>query len=134
MNILGIDYGQKNIGLAWMQEGLDVVLPFGVIQVEKNKEQAIDQQIKELKTLIEEQNIGIVVIGLPLTLEDGAENGNTQRVRAFGDSVKKKIGLPVTYVDERLTSFEADQMGGDASRDEKAAMVILQTYKKQMSI
>lgn len=124
MNILAIDYGQKNIGLAWMQEGLDMVLPFGKIKNEGHK-----KGNDELVRIIEKENIQKIIIGLPLTLEDGSENMNTKRVRAFGDMLKEKVKLPVEYIDERLSSFEADEMGGVASRDEKAAMVILQAYK-----
>lgn len=119
MNILGIDYGQKRIGLAWVQEGLNVVLPYGVIAADN---------LAALYTLIRDEGIHKVVIGLPLTLEDGSENKNTKRVRAFGEALAKETGLPVAFVDERLSSAEADEMGGEASRDEKAAMVILKTY------
>ena len=38
MNILGIDFGTKRIGLAWMQTGLDIVLPFGVIERDSQKD------------------------------------------------------------------------------------------------
>lgn len=119
MNILGIDFGTKNIGLAWVQEGLDVVLPYGVIPADN---------ISQLYTLIKEEGIAKLVIGLPVTLEDGSENANTARVRTFGELLAQDTGLPVVYIDERLSSFEADTMGGEASRDEKAAMVILQEY------
>jgi putative holliday junction resolvase len=127
MNILAIDYGQKNIGLAWMQIGLDVVLPYGILS-----EKDPSDHIIKLRDLIVQESIDTVVIGLPLTMEDGSENANTKRVRTFGAALEKEIGFSISYVDERLSSFEADQMGGDVSRDEKAAMVILQTYKEQL--
>lgn len=124
MNILAIDYGQKNIGLAWMQAGLDLVLPYGVI-AEKDS----SDKVRKLGDLIRQEHIDVVVIGLPLTLEDGSENDNTERVRSFGALLQKETHIEPMYIDERLSSFEADQMGGDATRDEKAAMVILETYK-----
>ncbi len=127
MNILGIDYGQKNIGLAWMQLGLDVVLPFG-----RMTEKVPEKQIEKIVSLIKEEKINRVAIGLPLTLEDGTENKNTERVRAFGEKIEEAAGVPVVYVDERLSSFEADDMGGDVTRDEKAAMVILETYRAHL--
>jgi len=124
MNVIALDYGTKRIGLAWMQSGLDVVLPFGIIA---NKD--IETTMKEIVSLIKEEHINLLIIGLPVTLEDGTENSNTKRVRAFADILKKHISIPIEFVDERLSSFEADEMGGSASRDEKAAMVILSTYK-----
>ncbi len=126
MNVIALDYGTKRIGLAWMQSGLDVVLPFGIIA---NKD--IETTMKEIVSLIKEEHINLLIIGLPVTLEDGTENSNTKRVRAFADILKKHISIPIEFVDERLSSFEADEMGGSASRDEKAAMVILSTYKEQ---
>lgn len=128
MNILAIDYGTKRIGLAWMQSGLDVVLPFGVIANSANK----TATIKELVGVIKQERIDRIVMGLPFTLENGSENAHTKRIRAFVDELKKHTDIPIEFIDERLSSFEADEMGGAASRDEKAAMVILSTYQEQM--
>ncbi|OGH72268.1 MAG: hypothetical protein A3I93_03590 [Candidatus Magasanikbacteria bacterium RIFCSPLOWO2_02_FULL_43_22] len=84
----------------------------------------------ELVNLIKKEKIDKIVIGLPLGL-DGKENNNTTRVRKFVDDLKKEIKIPVDFVDERFTSAQADRMDGGmagASRDEKAAMVILESY------
>lgn len=122
MNILGVDYGQKNIGLAWVQTGLDVVLPFGQIQNHKS------EILNEFKKIIKEEKIDKVVFGLPLTLEEMGENENTKRIRKFANRIKKATGVEIDFADERLTTAEAVEMGGDLSLDEKAAMLILQTY------
>lgn len=116
MNILGIDYGTKRIGLAWVQSGLDLILPYGVVTQE------------ELPELIQRENIDRAVVGLPLGLEDGSENDNTKRIREFGDWLIAETGIHVEYIDERMSSQQADRMEGDMSRDEKAAMVMLQAY------
>ena len=121
MNILGVDYGSKNIGLAWCDDALGVVLPFGRIQ---NADNRIHD---ELANLIRKEKIDKLVVGLPLGL-DGKENENTKRVRKFVDELKKEIKILVEFVDERFTSAQADSMGGTVSRDEKAAMVMLQSY------
>lgn len=118
MNILAVDYGRKRIGLAWMQEGLDVVLPYGVIE---------NGNITKLVKLIKEEKINKVVMGLPIGL-DSNENKNTEKVREFADELQKKSDVALEFVDERFTSAQADRMEGDATRDEKAAMVILQSY------
>ncbi len=119
MNILAIDFGQKRIGLAWLQPGIDIVLPFGVI--------AYDTWKKELPELIKSEGIQHVVIGNPLGM-DGGENMNTKRVQAFGDELGALIHVPIDFYDERFSSKQADAMGGTATRDEKSAMVILQSY------
>lgn len=115
MNILGIDYGKKRIGLAWVNTALGVVLPYGVLSE------------KELPHFIKEEKVDKVVVGWPIGL-DGQENKNTEAVKKFTEQLKKDAGVPVEFMDERFTSAEADRMGGDATRDEKAAMLILQSY------
>ncbi|MFH1286600.1 MAG: Holliday junction resolvase RuvX [Candidatus Magasanikbacteria bacterium] len=120
MNILGIDFGKKRIGLAWVQLGLDVVLPFGAV----NNEQ---RTTNKLATLVRDEKIDKIIVGLPIGL-DGKENENTERVRKFVEDLKHEIDIPIEFEDERFTTAEANRMGGDASADEKAAMLILQGY------
>ena len=120
MNILAIDYGKKNIGLAWMQDGLDFVLPFGIID-------SVGPAVSDLAELLKEEKSDMLVVGLPLGL-DGKENPNTRAVREFVGEVRAMVRIPIEFVDERFSSRAADSMGGDATRDEKAAMFILQTY------
>ncbi len=119
MNILAIDYGTKNIGLAWCQKELGVVLPYGKIEHGKWN--------MELVKLIRQEKIDKVIVGLPTGL-DGKENENTKKVRSFVNELQRGIDITVDFVDERFTSAQADSMGGTVSRDEKAAMIILQTY------
>ncbi len=119
MNILAIDYGTKNIGLAWCQKELGVVLPFGNVESGRWK--------VGLVNLIKKEKVDKVVVGLPVGL-DGKENENTKKIREFVDELKKEIDVPVDFVDERFTSAQADSMGGTVSRDEKSAMIILQSY------
>lgn len=123
MNILGIDYGKKNIGLAWLQTGLDIILPFGLVQ-EKTRQ----NQIEKLTKIIKEENIDKVIFGLPLTLEDMSENENTKRIKSFAEDLYKKTNVKFEFADERLTTSEARSMEGDATLDEKSAMLILKTY------
>ena len=130
MKILAVDYGAKRIGLAIADSELRVPLPFGII--ESHKPEAISRKFIEL---IKKEQIDKVVVGLPLGL-DGKENENTRRVRGFVKELKKQIGIPIEFIDERFTSAQADRYEGEASRDEKAAMLFLQSYfeaNKQIS-
>ncbi|MBT4153045.1 MAG: Holliday junction resolvase RuvX [Candidatus Magasanikbacteria bacterium] len=124
MNVLAIDYGQRTIGMAWYQEGLDVVLPYGIISAKTKAE-----QVHKLSSLIKEEGINKVVFGLPLTLDDGSENHHTKRIREFVKQLESTVDVPIVFTDERLSSQAADEMGGEVSRDEKAAMVILESFK-----
>lgn len=115
MNILAVDYGTKNIGLAWCNEALGVVLPFGLVKE------------KDLLSLINKEGIDKVVIGLPLGVGGSGEK-NIDRVKKFTDNLQKQISIPIEFFDERFSSQEADRMEGGVSRDEKSAMIILQSY------
>ncbi len=120
MNILAVDFGTKNIGLAWCDTGIGVVFPFGVIKNEdRNKAK------KDLLDFIKKENVNMLVVGLPLSL-DGNENKNTERVRDFFANLDLKIKLE--FFDERFTSRQADRSEGGVSRDEKSAMVLLESY------
>ena len=120
MNILGLDYGKKRIGLAWVDTAINVVLPYGIVE-------AGVSAVAELARLIDDEKIDAVIIGLPLGL-DSKENENTAVVRAFSTELGDAVRAQVFFVDERFTSQEADSTHGDVSRDEKSAMIILQTY------
>ncbi|MEK7681137.1 MAG: Holliday junction resolvase RuvX [Patescibacteria group bacterium] len=121
MNFLAIDFGTKNIGLAWAQEGIDVVLPFGII---KNSDKTSD----DLPNLIKKEKIDKVIIGLPTGL-DGSETVNTARVREFARILEDAIGFKIEFVNEMFSSQMADRSGAEgASRDEKSAMTILRSY------
>lgn len=118
MNLLAIDFGTKNIGLAWCETTIGAVLPYGIIK---------DQNVEELAKLINEEKIERVIIGMPIGL-DNQENANTKRVREFSAKIQAKISAEVVFFDERFSSAQADRMGGEASRDEKSAMIILEDY------
>lgn len=126
MNILAIDYGQKRIGLAWVDIDLKVVVPFGVIETRLPSGKP-REWMKELINLIQRENIGKLVIGLPLGL-DGKENANTEKIRQVAATLQEQIDIPIEFFDERFSSHQADRTEGGVSRDEKAAMVILESF------
>jgi putative Holliday junction resolvase len=126
MNILGLDYGTKNIGLAWVDTSIGAVLPYGIM---KNKGQKVSN--KELADLVKAEKIDKMVIGLPLGL-GGQENYNTMRVREFANGIKELVGIPIEFINEIFSSAQADRMGEGVSRDEKSAMIILEDYLNQI--
>jgi putative Holliday junction resolvase len=125
MNILAIDFGQRRTGLAWCNSALGVVLPFGLL-----RHTSSDELLTQLCSLITEERIDEIVLGLPLPVENMNPDTapNVLRVKSFGDQLAQQANKPVHYVDERFSSAQADRMGGDISRDEKSAMIILEGY------
>ena len=123
MQILAIDFGTKNIGLAWCDTGIGAVFPFGVIKSEDRKKAK-----KELEEFIIKEHIERLIVGLPYSM-DGGENKNTERIREFVDSLDIKI--KIDFFDERFTSRQADRSEGGASRDEKSAIMIKKNKLKK---
>lgn len=101
---------------------VNVVLPFGQISERVN-----GGRIKQLVEIIKKEKIDKIIVGLPLGLK-GEENDNTKKVYDFTERFKNDVNIQIEFIDERFTSRQADRMGGQVSRDEKAAMIILQSY------
>lgn len=128
MNILAVDFGTRRMGLAWVDTDLKVALPFGTIEG-KNLAEISQKFVKLILT----EKIDRIVIGLPFDLS-GRECANTERVRKFVERVKKEIKIPIDFIDERFTSQAADKLDTGVSRDEKAAILILEDYLKRNKI
>lgn len=133
MRLLGIDYGEKRIGISFGDElGLASPLPAAV---QRTKE----ERLEHIGKIIRERRVAAIVIGHPLNM-DGTSGFKAQEVERFVVVLQKRFGLPVHLVDERLTSFEAEARIKDRKRkptrssgeiDSIAAALILQDYLDQ---
>lgn len=131
MRLLAIDLGTKNIGVA-----VSDALGISVRAVETIRRKRIEQDISRLKSLIEELEAEAVVVGLPLRM-NGTKGDAATNAMHFVERLQTEISVPVFTQDERLTSYEAEQimiergMNREERRsksDEIAAMIILQDY------
>jgi putative Holliday junction resolvase len=143
VRILGLDVGERRIGVAAADSEMRVALPVGVVErVEPVADAAA------IARLMEEQKAEALVLGLPISL-NGSLGPQAQVVRAFGDQLAARLGLPVDYWDERLSTVEAQRRlappagrgrqnkGGRSTKgrqaprgrlDAVAAAIILQSY------
>lgn len=136
VSALGLDIGHKRIGVAGCDRlGL---LASGLTTLKRTSWQAV---LHELTSLVEERQVQILVVGLPYTM-NGDVGQQARRVQSFAGRLSTALDLPIEYVDERLTSFQAEQMllaeGHSPSRhkdiiDRKAAAIILQQWLDQRS-
>ncbi len=94
--LIGLDFGDKTIGIAVSDKSKTIATPIMTI-----KRQSILKDIEKILLIIEEYEVGGVVLGLPLSL-DGKENNMTAKVRRFSEELKKKI--KITFYDERFSS------------------------------
>jgi putative holliday junction resolvase len=134
MRIMGLDVGSKTVGVAvsdlmgWTAQGIET------IQINEEEEKFGMDRLKEL---IAEYEVEKVVIGLPNNM-DNSIGFRAEASIAYGDLVKAETGLEVDYVDERLTTVQAEKMlinEGNVSRkkrkkviDKLAAVILLQNY------
>src|SRR6266481_1236888 len=101
--ILAIDYGQKRLGLALSDEHGVTARPFAIwTRVNRRRD------LTRLRELVRQHAVRRIVIGLPLHL-DGTQSEMSGEAQAFGARVEKALGIPVEMMDERLSSWEANQ-------------------------
>lgn len=128
MRILAVDYGLRRVGLASCDDRLGVVLPKQVLQ-RKTDSRLLDDLFK---ICIDEQ-YEKVVFGLPLDM-DGGEGKQYFLTKRFADMFVKAVSdrglnFSVDFVDERLSSFEAEKYSSMKDKiDMMAAKIILERY------
>lgn len=132
MRILGLDLGDKTIGVAvsdplgWTSQTVEVIRRDGNLQAE----------LKRLGELIEYYKVEMIVLGLPRNM-NGTIGDRGRKTTKYGDFIKEKLGIQVEMWDERLSTVSAERilLEADMSRskrkkniDKMAAAVILQGY------
>jgi len=127
--LIGLDLGSKRIGVSICDENQSIATPFKTV----NKTSA-NELIKELKTIISENNIKGIIIGNPLNM-DGSSGRSAQSVNDVALNISKSVNLPVCLWDERLSTVGAfnlsSQLDINISKrvkniDQNAAAFILQ--------
>lgn len=103
MRTLAIDLGSRRVGLALSDQGGRLATPFDVLSVH-----SADQAIPAILHFIRQEEILRIVVGLPLNM-DGTIGPAGQGVLAWVRKLRAECNLPVILVDERLSSFAAEQ-------------------------
>lgn len=131
MRIMGLDYGDKTIGVAisdelqWTAQGKEVI-----------RYKTKDDALERIKVLTEEYAVVEIVVGLPKNM-NGTIGPSGENCLAFAESIRQILSLPVQMWDERLTTVSATRtlLEADVSRskrkkviDKMAAILILQGY------
>jgi putative Holliday junction resolvase len=127
---LGVDWGEKRIGLALGDNETGIVTPLKVVS-----------GINEIVKIINDEGVDVLVIGKPISMNyelpaspklQRGERIMNKEFNNFVDKLNKRVSIPIEFVDERLSSKAADALAGDkkvkAPRDAVAAMIILQGY------
>ena len=110
MRILGVDFGERRIGLAISDVSGTLADPLKAVQSFSSFDEAVEAVGAEIEFLmLEEDGLGAVVVGLPFGL-DGKIHRQTDRVRTFGRALSQRVSIPVEFQDERLSSREAERV------------------------
>lgn len=117
--LLGLDLGQKSIGLAVSDAARTTASPLDTI---RRKKFSLD--VKLLLQLLQERQIAGLVIGLPLNM-DGTEGANCQSARQFARNLRGHTDLPILFWDERLSTVAVTRalLEADAPRAKRAEVV-----------
>lgn len=128
---LGLDIGSKRIGVAGC-DGLGLIAS-GITTIRRS---SFQQDLAQIQQLVAEREVEILVVGLPYTM-DGSLGNQAKQVQKYAQRLGTALELPIEYVDERLTSYQAEQLmiadNKSPSRnkeliDRKAAAIILQEW------
>ena len=126
--ILGIDYGQKRIGIAISDPLRLIAYPLETVERKRIED--------SIRRILEKYSIEYVVIGYPLRT-DGKLGEREEEVKSFAEKIKEKFNINIKLWDERYTTIEAERIirdiGKKPSRDKGrvdrvAASLILQSY------
>jgi RNAse H-fold protein YqgF len=136
MRIMGLDYGERRIGVAmsdlfgWTAQGLEVI-----------DKKAVADSDARIAELIGQYEVGEIVVGLPKNM-NGTIGPSGENCIAFAERLRQKLELPVRLWDERLTTVSAERtlLEADVSRnkrkqviDKMAAAILLQSYLDSVS-
>lgn len=129
--IIGLDYGEKRIGIALADPLGITAQPFRTITGTSERD-----KIKQISSMVQDLNVQKIVIGFPLTLR-GSKGKSAKRVEEFAKKLSCKVSAVIVYWDERFTSVQArrvlHQMNKKASRQKEkvdliASVILLQSY------
>ncbi len=126
MRLLGIDYGDKKIGLAFGDSDASVAVPLDVVP------NMGDETIRVFAKRVKSEDIDAIVVGVPLSTGAHHSSDQLDKARAFIKKLETAVAIPVLEEDESFTTAESIRLqreeGAEAEEDALAAMLILQSF------
>lgn len=131
ISALGLDVGSRRIGVAGC-DGTGLIAT-GLTTIDRT---SFDRDVAQLREIAEQRQVQVLVVGLPYSM-DGTLGSQAKKVQKLAQRLAIALELPLEYVDERLTSFEAEEQIKAEKRspsrnkgliDRKAAAIILQQW------
>lgn len=134
MRILGLDFGSKTVGVA-ISDPTEFIAS-GVTVIRREREDKLRKTYARIEEICEEYGVEKIVLGCPFNM-DGSEGERVRKTKEFKENLERRTGLEVVFMDERLSTVEADELmneariaGSDRKKivDRIAATYILQWY------
>ena len=125
MRVLALDYGAARTGVAISDATGTIARPLDVVE-----RAATADGLARLRAIVREEEVELVVVGLPLTLR-GEHGMQAQETQAFVEALRAEVSIPVETYDERFTTTLAAGAGGAAAEDARAAAHLLQSYLRR---
>ena len=126
MKYLGIDYGEKNVGIAISDDGGNLAFAKTVLDND-------NQFLENILEIIKEDKIEAIVIGESKNL-NGEENPIQQKILKFKQDLENNVKISIHFEPEFLTSMEARRLQEDVKKiDASAAALILKSYRQEES-
>lgn len=128
MAVLGLDWGARFVGFATASPDGLVITPRGFFERKASKEKTwelLDKDKKEIKKIISDWEIEKIILGLPLTQSVHAQDLSL-KVSNLKENLSSEFNLPISLVDEFLTSWEANK--STSNQHAQAAALILKNY------
>jgi putative Holliday junction resolvase len=134
MRVLGLDIGDRRIGVAMSDPGGILATPLTIIERSDD-----ETDVKAISDIVVREQVGKVIVGLPRSMS-GEVGAQAEKVKSFADNLAKSINISLEYRDERFSTVSAGRLMREArtkkpSKDNKkvhddavAAAVILQGY------
>ncbi|NEN90361.1 MAG: Holliday junction resolvase RuvX [Okeania sp. SIO3H1] len=131
ISALGLDVGRKRMGVAGC-DGTGLIAT-GITTIRRT---SFQEDIAKLKVIIQERQVQVLIVGLPYSM-NGSIGFQAKQIQKYSQRLSQALDLPIEYVDERLTSVQAEEMLKAANIspsqnkhliDRKAAALILQQW------
>ncbi len=141
--VMAVDFGAKTAGIALSDPGRIIASPYETIT--REREGKLRETYRRIAGIVSEQEVDTVVVGYPLNMDDSVSE-RAEKSRAFAEELKRRLemagmdAVEVVLWDERLTTFGADEVLGEAGIaasgrkqyiDKIAAALILEDWLKQ---
>jgi len=131
---MGLDVGDRRIGVALSDPGGILASPFTIIECTD-----LERDIEAITDIVRQHEVGRIIVGLPRSMGGGIGH-QARKVQDFVEELRGRVAVPVEFRDERLTSVSAKRLMRDSGRrrgrgkvryDAAAAAVILQSYLEE---